>query len=669
MRVLFPQGATFNGFEQELKVYLEQAQLSGYALLGFSIQEARSGKQHRPDGIVLLDNGIFVCLEAKAYTGNWIGGVNTKWLCDGQEIKSSGINPYDQAERYTLVIKNRLQLLLGKTRFWVYSLIVAPDRARFLVSNASINTLKEGRAICVSHLSQLEYVLSQVQPNPQIYDKVQEIGLNRLVSELVGIPQSQLAALTTGTHPPQPLGGTLPSSPRPPSTRSGPLGRPAAQPVSPTEKVAPSGLTLSGRAPQQSRNAPPTARYARRRIPGLGQHMGMMKLTVAALVLGGVVTLGQHLWHGRPCPQPRQVRVAGGCYKDLTQEPLVIGVLTPPETYRPLVSYLRQTLGTQAKDVVVEGGPRTTYQEAQNAIARQTWDLVFAYSPMNSLRAKDNGYQWVGRMFPNSPTTYQSALFVRANSPIQTLNDITPRTRVALGDFGSASSFYVPAYDLYGKSFKALVGHRGRDIIDLVATGRADVGAAVYGSVETDSRFRVIHVSRPIPGSGVYLSPALAPPLQQQLQDLLLTAPQSLREEANFGSGTEPEYDTLRAISLRSEEVLTCADFSRSPVQFFCPQASTESPIPEGITGKINGFTLLPGEQVRLRLEQRDGQVCQVTIPLPLLSQVPGGTSPGTINRKQVVLRQVEPTSSPEGGCAMTLNAPHQIRVINSNPL
>ena len=125
--------------------------------------------------------------------------------------------------------------------------------------------------------------------------------------------------------------------------------------------------------------------------------------------------------------------------------------------------------------IVIEGDEDLPYQEAKNKLATKQWDIAFTLSPMISVAAQDNGYHWAARMFANYPPYYQSALFVKANSPIRSLADLSPSTKIALGDFNSASSFYMPSYDLYGKTLLVDMGYRGDDIREMVSSGQADV--------------------------------------------------------------------------------------------------------------------------------------------------------------------------------------------------
>ena len=196
---------------------------------------------------------------------------------------------------------------------------------------------------------------------------------------------------------------------------------------------------------------------------------------------------------------------------------------------------------------------------------------------MISRFAQKQGYSYLAGMFPGS-ASYQSGIFVRANSPIRSIDDIKPTTVVALGDFNSASSFYMPAYDLYGKTFSAKIA-RGDSPMSMVAQDKAEVGAAAIGDKlkSNNSEFRIIHTSRAIPGSGVYLSPQLAPE-HQQIQRVVLAAPKSIRgiKKANYGDVPEANYTEFDKITDRVDSIIECVDFEKNPVNLFCDRSATK---------------------------------------------------------------------------------------------
>jgi len=338
---------------------------------------------------------------------------------------------------------------------------------------------------------------------------------------------------------------------------------------------------------------------------------------------------------------------------------ITIGILGNADYYSELVIYLQKTLGKQVK-IKLDGSSDLTYQEAKNRLAKKRWDIAFTLSPMISVAAKDNGYSWVARMFPNNPPFYQSALFVKADSPIQSLEDIKPTTVIALGDFNSASSFYMPSYDLFGKSLAVDMGHRGQNIREMVRTGKADIGAAAYGdTVTNDPNFRIIHISRNIPSSGVYLSPNLSQGDRQILTKVLLNAPQEVRKEANYGQSEEVDFSEFLGIVRRVEDVLACANFSQNPVNFYCAQE-------QGIVGQVNGLTRINEQTTRLTVKGKDGKNYQVLVSPKTLNQIPGAGSAIALQNKTIQLLETTPQKLADGKLQIIISQPEQMKVLDN---
>jgi serine/threonine-protein kinase len=308
-----------------------------------------------------------------------------------------------------------------------------------------------------------------------------------------------------------------------------------------------------------------------------------------------------------------------------------LGILYTPKAYQALEEYLEKSLivndfwkflrGHKVR-IVVEGDRQLRYTHAKNRIKEREWDIAFTLSPMLSSFSKNNGYTFAARMFPDRPPYYQSALFVKADSSIDSLNDIQPSTVVALGETISASSFFMPVYELYGKTFTVNAGNRGQDIVRLVKRGEADIGAAAYGdSVTKDKDIRVLHLSRDIPGSGVYISPSLSQGDRETLSKVLLSAPTDVKESANYDGGKEPEYGNFLRIVDRVDKIIDCVDLNQNPVRFFCsPDQVTAR---ETITGKINGIKLLSPDRLLIILENDRKQTYRVTIDSSWIDKLP----------------------------------------------
>ncbi|MEH2364504.1 hypothetical protein [Nostoc sp.] len=216
----------------------------------------------------------------------------------------------------------------------------------------------------------------------------------------------------------------------------------------------------------------------------------------------------------------------------------------------------------------------------------------------------------------------------------------------------------MPAYNLYGKSITVTAGHRSSKIRELVANKQADIGAVVYTTIKDNPQFRLIQISREIPGTGVYLSPKLTPTIQKQIQNILENAPKRIKKQANYDTGEEPDYKEFRTIALRADQVLSCANFSRNPVQFFCNATS------QGILGQVAGLTKQGNGMIRLRLERENHQTCQVFVSSQTLNKITDASSPEIINRKQVNIIGVEPIELEDGTCELTIENPTQLIVL-----
>jgi serine/threonine-protein kinase len=238
--------------------------------------------------------------------------------------------------------------------------------------------------------------------------------------------------------------------------------------------------------------------------------------------------------------------------------------------YFDLQQYLKQKLGDQVKEIFIETEYNMSYQKIQSKIAKNESDIVFSHSPINSWIAKKNGYTWLGSQSHSTSAYYRSVLFVRADSPMQSIADIKATTRVALGHVGTASMFYIPVYDLYGKSLSVILVNSYGGIQELVRTGKAEVGAAIESDIENKPEFKIIHHSRDIPVAGVFISPKLSESDRNQIKQIFRQAPRDTMEKVGYQNIAEPNYNYLGQISRKTEEIRKCANFNKNPVHFFC---------------------------------------------------------------------------------------------------
>ncbi|WP_375339003.1 protein kinase [Ancylothrix sp. D3o] len=385
--------------------------------------------------------------------------------------------------------------------------------------------------------------------------------------------------------------------------------------------------------------------------------------SIVSLVILGIVTRSlPYLW--KPKVQAKA---------------LTIGTLSAPKYNGELADYLQKELipsnfieffiGKKV-NLTIDGDENLPYSEAKNRIAKKQWDIAFTLSPIISVAAKDNGYKFAALMFPEKPPYYQSALYVRADSPIQSLNDITPSTVIALGGFNSASSFYMPVYDLYGKTLTVDMGHRGQEIRKMVRERKADLGAGALGdTVKNEPDIRIIHLSRDIPGSGVYLSPELSESDTKAIQKVLLNAPKNLQKQANYRAGSEPDYTAFKEIIRRTEEVLGCSDFRKNPVSFFCANdAGTGSRkvinTETSIRGRINGWKRPNADTVWLTLIGEDNRAYRVVVSSQILNQVPGAANVLELQNKEIKVMGVIPNNVGDGMLELNIKESRDLEVL-----
>lgn len=355
---------------------------------------------------------------------------------------------------------------------------------------------------------------------------------------------------------------------------------------------------------------------------------------------------------------------------ELETSTLTIGILSKPTYYQELITYLREQFGNKVQ-IVLDGDENLSYEKARQRMINKEWDIAFTLSPILSVAAKNNDYRFVGRMFPDFPPYYQATLFTKANSPIKSISDLKPTHTIAMGDFNSASSFYVASYDLYGKILKVNMGHKSSKIKELVKTGQADVGAAADSAVKNDKDLRIIHISKQIPGANVYLSPKLSESDRQIITTVLLNAPEDIKKQANYGSGDEYDYSQLIKISQRTEEILGCANFQQNPVNFYCKAESISqkyntSNNTSTISGQINGWSRKSAEIESFKLAGEDKNNYLIVIPRKILDQVPGASNPIALQRKQVKIFDVVPQRK---GAILELQItnPNQLTVLEQN--
>lgn len=342
------------------------------------------------------------------------------------------------------------------------------------------------------------------------------------------------------------------------------------------------------------------------------------------------------------------------CYKNLAESPLVIGVIGNTSVYEPLQKYLQEKLG---KNVVIDQADGQA-SNLGDEIIKKKWDVVFAYSPMNSILAQDNDYEWLGRMYAKEGFFYESFLVTSKSSPINSIDDITPNTKVALSKVVSTSGFYQPIYDLYGKKFYLVPNVSSRKVGDYLRSGKADVAAVSSLTLKYNPDLKIIHESKQLPGSGLLLSPRLSPDDRKTIKELLFNAPADVKEKVNYEQYPEFDYKEFRVIKSKVDNILSCRPVEEGPFQNFgCTSGDTDK---AGIVGEFNGWTR-KGDEIVFKLKAGKDNY-RVVLDESLLSKIPGCTTPVLCNGKEVAIVDV-PVEDDNGQLTLRVRSGDNVRM------
>ena len=383
-------------------------------------------------------------------------------------------------------------------------------------------------------------------------------------------------------------------------------------------------------------------------------------LAIAFAVCGGIFKAWQL---NKPCPNSSEKRIWNNCYRNLAVAPLVIGIASPPKTedYSALAAYLQEKLKLKVK---IERD--TPYQQNSQRIAKKEWDIAFTRSPIFSMIAEDNNYFGIATMYPDKSPFYRAALYVRADSNIQSIADINPNTTIALGSPESAPTFHLPIYTLYGKTLRIGTGYSPTETKELVKSGKVDIASSRYDVVKDDPQLRIIHISKTIPGAGVYLSPKLSPKDRKILGAVLLNAPTAIRAKANYGVGEIPDYDELRKIISRTETILSCPGFkltSRSfdkIVDVFCQEPNQKQNI---IQGQVIEYTVATPENIEFKVVTPAKEMYRILVSRQTLSQIP--INPIDAVNETVQIKNVAPKKIGDGSWQVIITKPNQLTLIS----
>lgn len=229
---------------------------------------------------------------------------------------------------------------------------------------------------------------------------------------------------------------------------------------------------------------------------------------------------------------------------------LVIGIVAygegvlSVERYQKFVSYMGKQTQT-----IVELEPAFNEVKAIQQIQRQVWSLVFAPPGLAAIATQSNYLP----LFPlQDINNNRSVLIVLKRSTIKTLKDLNGKV-VALGEPGSATSYYVPLYNLYGLTLAEIrTVPTPRTILEAVAKGEVVAGALSidefkrYRADFLPVEFRTMYVSNKVPSGAVLINSSIG----RDRQNLIVAAmnqvePQTAQQAGYIPNAPAPKYQQL----------------------------------------------------------------------------------------------------------------------------
>ncbi|MBW4520563.1 MAG: phosphate/phosphite/phosphonate ABC transporter substrate-binding protein [Scytolyngbya sp. HA4215-MV1] len=230
---------------------------------------------------------------------------------------------------------------------------------------------------------------------------------------------------------------------------------------------------------------------------------------------------------------------------------LTIGVVAYGEGTQSVDRYHRFTdyLGDQSK-TLVELEPVYNEVKAIEQIHQKKWSLVFAPPGLAAIAISTGQYL---PLFPLQGVNNQSSvLVVLKNSPLQKLGEVSGK-RIALGQPGSATGYYVPLYELYGTAPAEIrIAPTPKTVLAWIAKQEVEVGALSKDEFEhlhsefAPVQFRILHASRRIPAGSVLISPTVERNQQRVIQQVMSSVLPAIAQEAGYvPNAPVPDYKDL----------------------------------------------------------------------------------------------------------------------------
>jgi phosphonate transport system substrate-binding protein len=287
-------------------------------------------------------------------------------------------------------------------------------------------------------------------------------------------------------------------------------------------------------------------------------------MRIAWIILTGalvVLALGVAVWLGR-LPSATDINEAGLPSSAAQAPPLRIGLIPERDIfeqrrrYRALADYLAAKLGRP-----VELVSSNTYEGVLKDFAEARVDAAFLGSLVATLAMDRHDAQVLLKPeVEGKVTTYRGVILVRADSPIQSVDDLAGHS-IAMVKATTAGDLF-PMFEMVRRGLAQSpqppeikwVGTHDA-VIREVAVGRADAGSAkdlrldAYEAAHPAVRIRRLAASDPVPNNALVIRTGVADEIGPALARIMLAMD---REEA--GRETLAAFGAVRFVPCRPEE-------------------------------------------------------------------------------------------------------------------
>jgi phosphonate transport system substrate-binding protein len=232
---------------------------------------------------------------------------------------------------------------------------------------------------------------------------------------------------------------------------------------------------------------------------------------------------------------------------------------------------LKAHLSAQTNSII-ELEPTFNEVKALEQIKRHTWSLVFAQAGLAAIAISKE--QYVPIFALQGSANLHSVLVVKNDSPAQKILDLQNR-KVALGQVGSATGYYLPIYDLYGLTLSEIVfASTPKNILELIEDGTVAAGGLSKIEYERFSRelgqekFRILHTSsQGVPSGVVLLSPTIERNQGEIIANAMKSASPAIIQEAGYiPNAPIPDYKFLIKVVDRVRPIVTRINQKPAPL-------------------------------------------------------------------------------------------------------